>query len=426
MKIKRMTFAVITIILFSQVFLFASDNSEELKKLYDNKKYFELNIKITNNDFSRVPEILFYKGTVCNKFNQLNQSIDFINQYLIINKENKEALYLKDCYEILADNYIKLYQYNRAAETYQTIFDNFKSTLDSENIADVQNSIKLWKTFSNVPPQSVFVSNDTKLKIIKDRAGLTNIPLTINKDSIDFVFDTGANLSTITKTFAARLGLKIFDDSIKVGTITGLEVYASLGVAPSIKIGNALIENVLFLVFNDNDLAVPQINYQINGIIGFPIIEALGEVTLTQSDSIVIPKIAKKYTIQNLCLDELSPIVRIDYKGEGLSFHFDTGAKSTYLFVTFYKKFEDFVKTNSSTESRHIAGAGGSKELNLYKLKNFDFAISGKEAELNQVTVLTEPLNDSDNYFYGNLGQDVIKSFSRMTISFESMSLIFE
>lgn len=426
MKIIKIAFGIILIITIYQVQLFANNGSDELKNLYENKKFFELNDAIKGNNLDSLPDILFYKGAVSNKFNHLNESINYLNQYLSANANSKEAKLSKDCYELLADNYTKLYQYQKAAETYQLIFDNFKTVLDSEEVADVKNSIRLWKTFAHVPPQSVVQTKDTKLKIIRDKARLANIPLLVDKDSVSFIFDTGANLSTISRSFATKLGFKIFEDSIEVGTITGNNVYASLGTAPLIRIGNAVIENSVFLVFNDSDLAVPQINYQANGIIGFPIIEGFKEVTITQDDSITFSKRPKSFNIQNMCLDHLTPIVKIEYQNKPLSFCFDTGARTSSLFMPFYKEYESFIKANYSVKNTEIAGAGSSKKFSVYEMKDFDFLIGGKKTSLQNISILTEPLHDDSKYFHGNLGQDVIKQFSKMTINFESMSLIFE
>ncbi|RTZ46153.1 hypothetical protein EJ377_17055 [Chryseobacterium arthrosphaerae] len=43
-------------------------------------------------------------------------------------------------------------------------------------------------------------------------------------------------------------------------------------------------------MFADQALSFPQISYQINGILGFPVIEALKEVQLTQDDYFIVPE----------------------------------------------------------------------------------------------------------------------------------------
>ncbi|MGE5399099.1 MAG: pepsin/retropepsin-like aspartic protease family protein, partial [Ignavibacteriales bacterium] len=365
-------------------------------------------------------------GAVSNKFNQLEKSIDYIKKYIDKTGNNSSAEYMTESYDILADNYVKSYQYRKAAESYQIILDRFTSYLDEAKVEDIRNSVKLWKAFSEVPPQSVRLNGDTKIKTEKDKVGLTNIPVEINGNKLGFIFDTGAGISSITKSYANMLHFRIVDDSIAVNAFTGNVVYASLGIAPAVKIGNAVIENSVFLVFNDSDLSVPSLNYQCRGIIGFPVIESLGEVTLTRTDSLIIPERAGRHLLQNMCLAGLSPIILGEFNGRKLSFNLDTGAKNSVLYQPFFQNFEQSIKENSEMQTRELAGAGGSKKLTVYRLKNFSINISGRSAGLEQVTVLTEPLDENNRYFYGNLGQDIIGQFNRMTLNFETMSLILE
>ncbi|HEX2867908.1 MAG TPA: pepsin/retropepsin-like aspartic protease family protein [Ignavibacteriales bacterium] len=412
--------------LFSAPVLLKAESYSDLKKLFESKRYFELRDALEKETSEDIPIILFLKGAVSNKFNQLDRSISYIRKYLKKTGGNLSAEYMTESYDILADNYVKSYQYKKAAESYQVILDRFTSFLDEGKIEDIKNSLRLWNAFRGVPPQSVSLKGDTRLKTEKDKVGLTNIPVEINGRKLKFIFDTGAGISSITKSYARMLHFRIVDDSIAVSSFTGSTVYASLGIAPIVKIGNAVIKNSVFLIFNDNDLSVPSLGYQCNGIIGFPVIESLGEVTLTKSGSLIIPEKAGRHFVQNMCLAGLSPIILGEFNGRKLSFNLDTGARSSILYQSFFQNYEQSVKENSEIQTKELAGAGGSKKLTVYRLKNFNINISGRNAGLDQVTVLTEPLNENNLYFYGNLGQDIIGQFDRMTLNFETMSLILE
>jgi hypothetical protein len=46
---------------------------------------------------------------------------------------------------------------------------------------------------------------------------------------------------------------------------------------------------------------------------------------IAKSDSIIIPEKITSFGKQNLCLNELAPIVKIEYQGKNLPFCFDTG-----------------------------------------------------------------------------------------------------
>lgn len=419
--------ALITLFLFVawlQIPVFAQ-NESRLETLYRSKQFFDLRDELSKQSGSKSLEMLFYRGAVANKFNQSQQSISLLENYI---KEAKAgAANLRDAYELLADNYLKTYQYRKAAEFYKLLLDKFKDKLDAEKAKDVENSYKLWNALGDVHAQTVTFDGDTRLQATRDKAALMNVPVEINNQTINFVFDTGANISTITTSTAQKLGLKIIETGISVGSSTDKEVNSKLGIAPALKIGNVALRNVVFLVLDDKALFFPQINYQINGIVGFPVIEAFREVTITKKDEVLIPARASKQKFeQNMALDELLPLIAANYNNQRMTFAFDTGAQTSSFYPPFYRSNEAEIKKIAKQQKVKMGGAGGFKEVSAYILENPVLSVSGKSVQLKKIEVLTEPINDHSRYFYGNLGQDLIKQFEKMTLNFESMSIIFE
>ena len=73
-----------------------------------------------------------------------------------------------------------------------------------------------------------------------------------------------------------------------------------------------------------------------------------------------------------------------------------------------------------------IGGAGGFKAVAAYNLNNLNLMIAGKPFRIAKAKIISESVNDESKYFYGNLGQDLIKQFERMTLDFKSMRITFE
>jgi Aspartyl protease len=402
-----------------------SQSYQDIKLLYTQKQYFDLRDALRKYQADQSTSLNFYRGVVSNKFNRPSLSIKYLQQYLKQKRGHEDGL-LKDCYEILADNYVKIHEYRMAAETYRVLLSKFSGQLDAEKVKEIQNDMMLFSALSEVPRQSVPVKGDTLLRTFRDKASLINLPVEIGTQRVSWVFDTGANLSSVTVSCAKQVGLKIIDSSIEVGTSTDAKVKAKLGVAPEIKIGQVVIRNVVFLVFDDKDLFFPQIDYQINGIIGFPVITALGEITFTKNGDLIIPEKTHAYNEQNLCFDGLMPLISGAFRGKHLAFRFDSGADSSNLSYRFFKTYEDELKERYPLETRKFAGAGGAMEIKAYSLKNLTLEISGKRAEFAQIHVLTLPVGEMSHYTYGDLGQDLIGQFERMTLNFESMSVLFK
>ncbi len=153
------------------------------------------------------------------------------------------------------------------------MLDDFRDKLGAEKLNDVENSFNLWNALRAVAPQTVMIESDTRLVGTRDKAGLLNVLIELNHQNASFVFDTGANLSTVTASTANRLKLQILETSVSVGSSTDNKVNSKLAVGAILKIGRVVLRNAVFLVLEDQTLFFPQIDYQISGIIGLSIIK---------------------------------------------------------------------------------------------------------------------------------------------------------
>src|SRR5438270_12536001 len=99
------------------------------------------------------------------------------------------------------------------------------------------------------------------------------IPVRNEAGAFSGVFDTRANISTITQTCAKKLGLRLLSVSYNEGSgATGIQFKTGLGVADSLYIGDLLVRNVVFQVMPDSILYIAPVKFQLNMIIGFPVI----------------------------------------------------------------------------------------------------------------------------------------------------------
>ncbi|MGI8468571.1 MAG: aspartyl protease family protein [Pyrinomonadaceae bacterium] len=398
-----------------------------LETLYRSHQFFELRDETKKITDDTSPNIIFYRGVVANKFNHPLDSIALLQEFLKTAKRRADAKTIADAYGILSDDYIKTYQYAKAADALKILSSNFKEVLEPDEIKDHDNDYKLYSAIRNVPPQTVSFDGDTQIQGIRDKAKLLNLPVEANGQRMDFVFDTGANLSTMTVSIANKLGLKIIEADFDVGSMTKERVKSKLAVLPTLKIGNMTIHNAVFLVFEDSVLFFPRINFQINAIIGFPVIEAMRQITLTRQDAMTIPaQTQKKKLVQNLCLDGLSPLVQGTYNNEKMIFIFDTGAQTSNFYPPFFQSQKEQIIKDYQLQKTGVGGAGGSQQVNSYVLKDVSLEIGGKTAHFPKINLIAEVFNDQAKNFYGNLGQDLIKQFNKMTLDFDTMSLTFE
>lgn len=296
----------------------------------------------------------------------------------------------------------------------------YNDLLTEEERTDLKNNLKIWTALEKQPGQKVVRNGNTRVKMKKDIANLKNLTIKTGKDSMNFIFDTGANISTVSASMAKRLKMRIIPADIDVDAITGIAVKADLAVCEKLTFGNITVENAVFLVFADQALSFPQISYQINGILGFPVIESLKEVQLTQDDYFIVPEKETKISgPSNMAIDGLTPLIFVD----GKHFTFDTGADHTILYAPFYQENKKNIDAQYKPSKISMGGAGGKAEYDGFKV-NHTFHILGKEIPLKGISLLKSKINKEN--VYGNMGQDVIRQFNTMTLNFDQMFIKFD
>jgi hypothetical protein len=395
----------------------------QLSRLYHDHQYFALRDAVVNATVPDTLERLFYQAIVANRFNRLQESTELLERYL----GTRTPLHARAAYENLADNFVRTYQYGKAADTFRLLIDRFGKSLSRKAKADYENSFGLWDPLRDTPAQRVSIRGDITVQGTRDTANLLNLSVEAGSENLDFVFDTGANISTITVSTARRLNLKIIETSVSVGSSSNIKVKSRLAVAPKISIGKIEFYNVVFLVLDDRALHFPEIKYQINGIIGFPVIEAFGRLTISRSNSIsVSDRTDRTETVSNLALENLKPVLNSSVGGKSMIFLLDTGAASSTFYPPYFRYEQARILQSATRKRMHLGGAGGSQVVTSYVLPNLEIAVGGQTARFPGAEIIAEPVNEESRHFYGNLGQDLVQQFAKMTLDFHTMSISFE
>ncbi len=387
----------------------------EQKNFFKAKEIYDLQKKDLSDTYQK-----FVEAFLNNAFNRLEESNNQIIQLTETEPNLPDSLILK-LYKIKEDNCLKLFDYKEAKNTLTTILRNYNNLLSENEINEIKNNLKIWTALENEAKQEVFIKDDVRLKMEKDKAGLNNLKVSNGRDSLNFVFDTGANLSTVSKSTAEKFKMKIMPVDIEVGTITGEKVPAQIAVCPELKLDNIDILNAIFLVLEDKALAFPQIDYQIYGILGFPVISALREIQITQDGYFTVPKEETRNNSKpNMAMNGLTPLIYANQR----HFAFDTGANKTMLYHSYYTENKKEIDETYKPEKISFGGAAGNKEFDGYKI-TVDINILDKKATLKDISLLKEKVENSETV-YGNIGQDLIEQFNKMTMNFDQMFIKFD
>lgn len=425
-----------SIVLLSFILLFACRNTtnkvsdsqlvNRLEYMIEVEDYFMLK-KVYSGNIAKLSLMhsLYFSAIINNVFNNPGKSNQDIIKLLADFSTSLSDTILNNIYHKKLWNHINLYEYEQAAIASEHIQNNYLALNDSSAVKDLKNELKIWKAIKNAPNQEIIRTGDATIPIIRDKVGLQNIDVAFGDTVKNLIFDTGANFSFMKRSLAMELGYKIIEADFYVTAATGNKVKSDIAIADELRIGEIILKHVFFLVLDDEDLSFPQIDYYANGAIGFPVIEAMDEIRIKQNQ-IFVPQIPIEYKYNNFALNGLMPIIAVNYRGDTLKLHFDTGASHTSFFPQFYKDYKNEIENHYKKETFTSTSGGGTFEFEGYIINNIKLKVADVEATLDSLELRIENIGGKESYYHGNFGQDYIKQFDEMIMSFKHSSILFK
>lgn len=422
-RIKLLIFtllALCTITIFGQT---QNNSFEQIYKMIEQKNFFKA--KETYNEtkncvsptYQKIIEV--FLDNAFGKLTESNQKIDELAQEQFVSLPDSLQFALTSTKE---DNFVKLYEYKEARKATETLLDKYSKMLSTEEAESYRNNLKIWTALENQPKQVVAINGSSKLEIKKDKAGMKNLTITKDKDSLDFIFDTGANFSTVARSIAEKLKMNILPVSAEATSATGAKIPIGIAVCPEFHLGNIIVQNAVFLVIDDKELSfsIPFFKYQVLGIIGYPVIEALKEIQITKDGYFIVPEKETVWNVSNMAMNRLTPLVSI----EDNPYIFDTGANSTSFNKPYYFANKGEIESNYKLKNIKFQSAGSKTKQKGYEI-NTKLNVSGKDVELKKVQLSKED-NIAVKGVWGRIGQDLIGQFESMTLNFNQMFIKFD
>ena len=400
--------------------------SEQLFKFYREKNFFKLDklmsgIKVREDD----PELLLYKATIDNDFNKPDESNRSISIILKKYSRHFNNAIMKELFFMRSSNAYRLQDYKTAYLDDSIIVARYRHVCDSSEIETREDDITIFRSIMNTPKMEVSLPADARASFKRDIAGLFNVSVTLEKDTLDFVFDTGANFSVIMESLANKYGVKIVGGMARTGTSAGLKVEGRMGLM-NFKMGNIEVKNAAVIVLADSLLTFSNGAYRIMGIVGFPVMYAFKEFSIKDDVCLTVPQKPEAASERNLALYGQYLVVRVIAKSDTLPFLFDSGNTTTELSSLFFNNYRSEIEGKCAKVKTSTGGAGGAVESEAYVLDSLD--ISAGISRFTLRSMMVHPMDQMGydmKFFYGNFGQDYINKYSEMKINFTSMNISF-
>jgi predicted aspartyl protease len=311
----------------------------------------------------------------------------------------------------------------RYGEAGRNVTEALRLTLPDER-TDNANKQKLYAALADIPPQSVAFGDHVPVRATFNELGLWNVPVHVNGREGQWIFDTGANWSTLSAGEAERLGLEIRESDAYVGGSTGKRNALRLAVANDLRIGRARLKHVIFLVLSDDSLFISPLKYQIHGILGLPVIRALRGVGIAANGDLRIEPGRAARGTPNLFFDGLSPIVEVRHDDRRMQMFLDTGANASLLYRSFRSALTTDEIAGLTARQEQTGGAGEILVRRTEAVRTLRLFVSGRPTDLSDVSLLTTAPEGDARYRDGVLGTDALRS--GFTLDFRAMQLRLE
>jgi len=291
--------------------------------------------------------------------------------------------------------------------------------------AGTEDAAALFGVFAKHPAQTISGSGPVAISSSVVNGGVF-VPITINGVAATYLVDTTASISRLSGLEARRAGLQIERAVTReVDQESGAPIYMRMAVADRLTIGGMELQNVAFLVVNDDEKPFSDLAEGQRGAIGLPVLTALRNIRWSADGKFeaAFPSTSKATTRPNICFDGLTPLTEAALGTDKFSLVLDTGATVTELWPFFAHQFTSLLKSGTKgTERENFVS--GRVQVPIVQLASVPLRIGGREMPVGPVKVMmqsTEPL-----WYHGRLGLDALSHAKRVTIDFQRLQLSVE
>ena len=318
-----------------------------------------------------------------------------------------------DAFAMLARVYIRSGQYARFA----SLYEEWKRLLPESAL--LRDEREAYDKFRQRPNQINGPRKPSRLQLQVD--GYLMLPIVIDSQPEEFIFDTGAWQSGVTETMARKLGLAVSDVARSLTDIAGNRVSFRTATAKEVAIGNMRFQNVSFAVISPQG-PLAEVEF---GIIGMPLILAMGGLTWSNDGSITFGDAPRPLQAReaNLVFDERL-VARAGVLDRFVNASLDTGANTTELNANFADMFPDVVAKGRKA-SGSITGIGGTQTFESIELAELRILLGSKSVIARPAVVtMQRHATAGGECCIGNFGHDLLKQAAGFTIDLTTMTLV--
>jgi hypothetical protein len=387
----------------------------------------------------------FYRGLLANHSNDAAKSIELLEPLIDQVVASGSVAHEKLLRKALAEDYLREGDLGKAAAAYKTMETRLGDKLTPDEQDEIEMPVKMLPLAKDAPRMTVEPCDPFVMQVEKDPLGLIDVPVFVDANPHAWMLDPTAPFNLIARSLAKEAGLKVSEESVTIHTLTGKPLQVHVAVVPRFTIaGRLTLRNMTVFVFEDADYYFPRTRYQVEGVLGYPGVSALGSLTITGDDTISIRPV--KQITPNPFDDRVRNGARFFIDGDQLvvalgkprdlgdksppeapkpgderMFVIDAGGQQTYLTSRYYDEHtNDFA--GQKMQLFTLPGAQSFAPQPAYVAESLPLVVGANTAHIHFVQVLTQPLGSAAlDDVYGVLGIDALDQLIAYTFDYRSM-----
>ena len=404
------------------------DTEARLENLLADHQFFRI-----ESELDQMPpeQAQMFRGILANRNNDSKTSIQLlaplVDQISPTGNLSEEKILRK----ALAEDYLRTGDLAKAAKAYETYATRMQGHLTTEEQDEIELPLKLAPLAANNPPMTVEPYEPFLLQITRNPIGLTELPVYVDARPHSWMMDPTAPFNLIARSLAKEAGLKISDESATIRSLTGRPMQVHVTVIPRFTIGGRItFRNMTAFVFEDADYSFPRSHFQVEGVLGYAALSALGSLTVTADATIEVrpfkPPLATEKEDPPMpgarfFLDGDQMIVALGPKGLERMYAVDAGGQHTYLTSRYYDEHsENFA--GKKMELFSIPGAQNKPPQPAFVAETVSLTVGPATVEAHYIQVVTEPVGLAAlDDLYGVLGIDFLDQLKAYTFDYRTM-----
>lgn len=391
-------------------------------------QYFQL-----ADELDQLPpdEAQLYRGILANRNNDPKKSIELLEPLIDKVAASGDAVHEKLLRKALAEDYLRENDLGRAAKAYQALEERAGAKLSDDEKDEIEMPLKMLPLAASNPPMTVEPCDPFVMQVSKDPLGLTDIPVFVDAQPHSWMLDPTSPFNLIARSLAREVGLKVSEEAVTIHSLTGKPMQVHVTIIPRFTIGGRLtLRNMTAFVFDDADYFFAKSHYQVQGVLGYPALQALGSVTITADGTIEVhPGKEPERKAGDLTgpagahffLDGDRIIVALGSVGNERMFQVDAAGQQSYFSSRYYNEHaSDFA--GLKLELFTVPGSQSLPPQPAYVAETMPLNVGGTKVNAHFIQVLTQPAGlAAIDDVYGVLGVDVLDQFRRYTFDYRTM-----